>query len=130
MSISINVSVGEFLDKLTILQIKADRISDQDKLANIRRELESLAGAWQRSEYAAVEGMEDAMRELRGINEQLWDIEDAIREKEAKQQYDKEFVELARSVYITNDRRAAIKRDINIKAGSGLVEEKSYRDYR
>ncbi|MEX2524549.1 MAG: DUF6165 family protein [Gammaproteobacteria bacterium] len=130
MSIEISVSVGEFLDKLTILQIKADRISEPGKLANIRRELESLAGVWRQTEYAAVAGMEDAIQDLRLINEQLWDIEDAIREKEARQEFDNDFIELARSVYITNDRRAAVKRGINEMAGSGLMEEKSYRDYQ
>ncbi len=130
MSISINVSVGEFLDKLTILQIKAERITDPAKLANIKRELDSLTDEWKQSQYATAAGMEEAIRELRLVNEQLWDIEDAIRDKEARREFDARFVELARSVYITNDQRAAIKRDINIRAGSGLVEEKSYRDYR
>lgn len=130
MSILINVSVGEFVDKLTILQIKADRITDVEKQANICHELKSLTAAWRESAYADLPGMEEDIKELRRINEELWDIEDAIRDKEAKKEFDQGFTELARSVYITNDRRAAVKRDINIRAGSGLVEEKSYRDYR
>ncbi len=130
MSIEISVSVGEFLDKLTILQIKAERIHDPVKLANVRRELDALTDAWHRSEYAAIDGLDEAVSGLRRVNEQLWEIEDAIRDKEAGGEFDDEFTELARSVYLTNDRRAAIKRDINERCGSVLVEEKSYRDYR
>lgn len=130
MSIEVSVSVGEFLDKLTILQIKAERIAEPDKLANVRRELETLAGTWRDSDYASVAGIADNIERLRRVNEQLWDIEDAIREKESKREFDDDFIGLARSVYITNDERAAIKREINRLAGSGLVEEKSYRDYR
>jgi len=130
MSVEVSVSLGELLDKLTILQIKADRISDPDKLANIRRELDSLNRVWHGSKYAGTTAMNRTVRELRRVNEQLWDIEDAIRGKEARREFDDEFIELARAVYITNDERAAIKRAINIKAGSGLVEEKSYRDYQ
>lgn len=130
MSIDVSVSVGEFLDKLTILQIKADRIDDPVKLTNVRRELQALTETWEASEYAALEGINEQARQLREVNERLWDIEDAIRDKEAKREFDEDFIDLARSVYIANDRRAAVKREINLKAGSGLMEEKSYRDYR
>jgi hypothetical protein len=129
MSIEVEVSVGEFLDKLTILQIKAERIHAADKLANVRRELEALTRAWSASPYAGGEGLEAAIRDLRGVNETLWDIEDRIRAKEAAGEFDGEFIDLARSVYRTNDRRAAIKRRINLKTGSGVVEEKVYTNY-
>jgi hypothetical protein len=130
MSIEVSVSVGEFLDKLTILQIKAERITEPDKLINVRRELDALNEAWERSAYAGTEGLAEAIEELRRVNERLWEIEDAIRDKEAGGVFDAEFIELARCVYLTNDERAGIKRRINQLAGSELSEEKSYRDYR
>lgn len=129
MSIKVEVSVGEFLDKLTILQIKAERISDVSAQANIQRELAAMTLAWSASEYAAGPDLEAELHELRRINETLWDIEDRIRAKEAAAEFDGEFIDLARSVYRTNDRRAAAKRAINLKTGSGVVEEKSYTDY-
>lgn len=128
MSIKTDISVGEFLDKLTILQIKQARISDLTKLININRELEVLQGLWRRSEYFNAK-IADELDELRQVNEQLWDIEDDIRDKEALGEFDSVFIELARAVYVTNDRRAKIKKTINIKLGSGIVEEKSYKDY-
>lgn len=129
MSIKVEVSVGEFLDKLTILQIKAERIRDADKLANVRHELEALNGTWSATAYAGDGALDVEIRELRRVNETLWDIEDRIRAKEARQEFDGGFIDLARSVYRTNDRRAAIKRAINLKTGSAVVEEKSYTDY-
>lgn len=129
MSIKVEVSVGEFLDKLTILQIKADRISDAGKLQNIRQELTVMTAAWSASAHAGDAGLEPIVAELRRINETLWDIEDAIRAKEAAGEFDQEFIRLARSVYLTNDRRATIKKVLNERTGSGIVEEKSYTAY-
>ncbi len=129
MSVTIEVSAGELLDKLAILEIKSERITDAGKLFNVRRELDVLREAWAASAYAGADiGSECA--ELKAVNEALWDIEDRIREKERAKSFDAEFIELARSVYLTNDRRAAVKRLLNDKLGSALVEEKSYVHYR
>ena len=125
MLLDVQTSPGEFLDKLVILQIKADRIHDAGKLANVRRELELLTATWDASPLAARDVAEPVSR-LRQVNEQLWDIEDRIRLKETAQAFDAEFIELARSVYRTNDLRAAIKRELNVALGSELLEEKSY----
>lgn len=126
MAIRVDVSVGEFLDKLSILEIKSERIHDAAKLANIRRELQALRETWAASPLAGEDIRED-YAELVRLNQRLWDIEDRIREKEAEARFDAEFIELARSVYTTNDRRAAVKKRINLRLGSELVEEKSYR---
>lgn len=128
MELLIPVSPGELLDKLTILEIKLERIDDEAKLVNVRREHELLTRAWRES------GLDDRdvarLRErLREINEALWRIEDAIREEEREKRFGDRFVELARSVYQQNDERAALKRQINESLGSEIVEEKSYRDY-
>lgn len=128
MSIKTEISVGEFLDKLTILQIKQARITEASKLANVNRELETLKGLWSQSDYAGSD-ISELLQQLRETNEQLWDIEDDIRDKESAGEFDSRFIELARAVYITNDRRARIKKLINEKLGSGLIEEKSYKDY-
>ena len=128
MSIRTEISVGEFLDKLTILQIKQARITDAAKLANINRELDTLMQLWTQSKFAAAD-ISELLTQLRETNEQLWVIEDDIREKEAAGEFDARFIQLARSVYITNDRRGRIKKTLNEKLGSGLVEEKSYKDY-
>jgi hypothetical protein len=128
MSITTEISVGEFLDKMTILQIKQVRIQDRSKQANIIKELKVLTALWQQSTYSQTDINED-LQQLSSVNEQLWDIEDDIRAKEEKREFDDRFIELARSVYIINDRRARIKKTINEKLGSGLVEEKSYTEY-
>jgi len=128
MSIKTDISVGEFLDKLTILQIKQARISDGAKLININRELEVLQKLWRESEYFNSD-ISAELEDLRLVNEQLWDIEDDIRDKEAGTEFDNAFIKLARAVYVTNDRRAKIKKAINTKLGSGIVEEKSYKEY-
>ncbi len=128
MSIKIDISVGELLDKISILKIKTERISDPIKLENINKELAVLTGQWQESAYVNTE-LANEIDELKAINEQLWEIEDAIREKERLQLFDKEFIALARSVYFSNDKRAKIKHVINSKTGSELIEEKSYEDY-
>ncbi len=128
MNLHAPVSPGEFLDKLSILTIKAERIADEAKRANVLRERDALRVAWAASRLAA-QDLDVLASELRGVNEALWEIEDRIRAKEAAREFDEEFVRLARSVYRTNDRRAAIKRDLNRRLGSDLIEEKSYTPY-
>jgi len=127
--ILVPISPGELLDKITILRIKVARIVDAAKVANVRLELELLEKTWQDSGCAEVD-VEPDERALQDVNERLWDVEDLIRDKEAKQTFDREFIELARAVYIANDERAAIKKRINVQLGSRLVEEKSYKPYR
>lgn len=127
--ILVPISPGELIDKITILQIKSDRMQDPAKLANVRIELELLEKTWRSSPHASHD-IEKEWAELRRINEALWDIEDKIRDKEREKCFDQEFIELARAVYITNDERAAVKRAINTKLGSRIVEEKSYAKYR
>jgi len=127
--IKVPLSPGEVLDKITILRIKARRIADPAKLENVRRELAALESTWNESRYAATD-IDADLGALLAVNERLWLIEDEIREKERAQGFDAEFVRLARSVYIENDERAAIKRRLNLRLGSALIEEKSYRDYR
>jgi hypothetical protein len=124
---NVPVSWGELVDKITILQIKADRIAAREARANVARELASLSGvagdAIRSSEVIPL------MAQLRAVNEELWEIEDDIRECEAQSEFGHHFVELARAVYKTNDLRAAIKRRINDALGSELVEEKSYANW-
>ena len=126
--ILVPLSPGELLDKVTILRIKAARITSATQLQNVRVELELLAQAWRDSGCAARCLAEDEQA-LQAVNEKLWDIEDRIREKESAQRFDGEFIELARAVYLCNDERAAIKKRINVRLGSRLVEEKSYAPY-
>jgi len=123
------VSYGELIDKITILEIKSRRITDEAKLANVRNELDMLNATWA-NDAASQTDIVDERERLHAVNELLWDIEDAIRMKERAQAFDQEFIELARAVYFHNDDRAAFKREINLKLGSELVEEKSYQDYR
>jgi hypothetical protein len=123
------VSYGELIDKITILQIKLQEIKDDAKLANVRNELELLDATW-KNDSASNTDISDEMGRLLAVNKRLWDIEDRIRLKERAQEFDQDFIQLARSVYFENDERAAIKREINLKLGSTLVEEKSYQDYR
>lgn len=129
MELLIPVSPGELLDKLSILEIKLERIDDEAKLVNVRREHELLARVWA---DAGVDDDEiDALRSgLREVNEALWEIEDDIRDEERARRFGERFIELARSVYVRNDERAALKKQINERLGSEIVEEKSYRDYR
>lgn len=122
----IEVSIGEVADKLSILQIKLEKFGDPEKRANVRRELESLEGAL---EEAGVRLDPAEMEGLRAVNLRLWEIEDDIRRKEARKEFDEEFVRLARSVYFSNDERARLKREINLRHGSDLIEEKEYADY-
>ena len=126
--ILVPISPGELLDKITILRIKAERMRDAAKLANVRLELELLERTWREACGAADVSAEE--RALQAVNERLWDIEDRIRAKEAARSFDAEFIELARSVYVENDERAAVKKRINLAFGSRLIEEKSYQAYR
>ncbi|APG06235.1 hypothetical protein BJI69_21555 [Luteibacter rhizovicinus DSM 16549] len=123
------VSYGELIDKMTILQIKLQEIKDDAKLANVRNELELLDATWKNDKASETDIAHETAR-LLAVNQRLWKIEDDIRMKERAQAFDQAFIQLARSVYIENDERAAIKREINMKLGSTLVEEKSYQDYR
>ena len=129
-AILVPVSPGELLDKITILRIKAQRMTDRDKLANVRHELELLEQTWRESARQAGADVSAEESALEAVNAKLWDIEDDIREKEAQRSFDADFIELARAVYINNDERAAIKKHVNQKLGSKIVEEKSYKDYR
>ncbi|TAK38481.1 MAG: hypothetical protein EPO30_07060 [Lysobacteraceae bacterium] len=122
------VSYGELLDKIAILQIKSERMSDPAKLANVRNELSALERIWM-AHPAAVQDIAELRARLKAVNERLWVIEDDIRIKEKAQAFDDEFIRLARSVYVQNDERARIKKDINLALGSAYVEEKSYQDY-
>ena len=128
MQLQVPVSVGEVLDKITILQIKLAHISDAAKRTNIQNELDALLPLMAGDAFTT-DQMQALMAELKSVNEALWDIEDDIREKEAAKSFDAEFIRLARAVYITNDKRAEIKKQINLATGSALVEEKSYESY-
>jgi hypothetical protein len=130
MNVTIEVSCGELLDKLTILEIKSRRIPDPAKQANIRRELEQLEAAWRGlpnpGDAREIARLRQALTE---VNERLWVIEDDIRDKERAGQFDADFIALARSVYRTNDARAALKKEVDQLLGSRLTEEKSYQPY-
>ena len=128
IEIKVPISPGELIDKITILRIKSQRMSDPQKLHNVRLELEALQGTWSNSAYAGID-IEADIHALMTVNERLWVIEDDIRDKERASAFDAEFIRLARAVYVENDERAAIKRRINAKLGSTIVEEKSYRPY-
>ena len=137
--ILVPVSFGELLDKIAILQIKSERMTDPAKLANVRKELSALEQNWMQHPGAGVSpgsdegpgiGLVELRAQLKAVNERLWDIEDEIRVKEKAQEFDEDFVRLARSVYFENDERARIKKQINLALGSSYVEEKSYQDYR
>ena len=128
MIIKVEISYGEFLDKLSILEIKSERIRDPAKLENINRELGLLRDLWAADPKAAID-IQSEWVQMKSINEKLWDIEDDIRDRERARCFDEEFIRLARAVYYTNDERAEVKRRLNEKLGSALVEEKSYADY-
>ena len=137
MTLKVAVSWGELIDKITILEIKRDRLRDPGQLAHVETELSALVAA--RDEALTAAARDDALsvaadiaaetEALRSINTALWEIEDDIRDHERRGDFGPRFIELARSVYITNDRRAAVKRQINDRLGSEIVEEKSYADY-
>ncbi len=126
--ILIPISPGELLDKITILEIKSERIESSEKKANVNKELAMLNKVWSDSvdEDSALVSMRS---ELKSINESLWDIEDDIRDEERNKRFTERFIELARSVYVTNDQRADVKKRINLHLKSDIVEEKSYQDY-
>lgn len=128
MTIKVDIAYGELLDKVTILQIKSERITDESKLSNVNKELNLLNDLWQSDQKSSVD-ISTEFAALKDINEKIWDIEDGIRDKERVKEFDQVFIELARSVYFSNDKRAEIKRSINMKLGSELLEEKSYSDY-
>jgi hypothetical protein len=128
MNVTAPISIGELIDKLTILEIKLAEIADASKRDNVRREYETLIAAAPPSLLASAEVAMLRAR-LRGVNAELWRIEDDIRAKERARAFDEEFIALARAVYVTNDARAALKREINSISGSALVEEKSYAAY-
>ncbi len=126
--IKVPVSFGEVLDKITILEIKSERIADPEKVRNVRLELDELSTTWNEAvqDQAAIANLR---KQLKAVNEELWEIEDDIRDQEAAQDFGPRFIELARAVYVTNDKRAAIKKEVNLALGSRFVEEKSYQDY-
>ena len=127
--IQIPISPGELLDKITILQIKAERISDPVKVANVKTELEMLNRVWDEAVEADAE-ITALTAELKSINESLWEIEDDIRDEERNKRFGDRFIELARAVYVTNDERANAKKKVNLHLNSTIVEEKSYQDYK
>ena len=126
----IEISNGELLDKLTILEIKLAEIKDETKLVNIQKEFDTLNPLAIELFESNDSQLQNHYIELASINSQLWDIEDRIRECEKAKRFDKEFIELARSVYITNDKRSEVKKIINVTTGSNLIEEKSYEEYQ
>jgi hypothetical protein len=126
--ILIPISPGELLDKITILQIKAERIGDPAKVANVKTELDMLSKVWDES-VESDDVITALSAELKSINERLWEIEDDIRDEERNRRFGERFVELARSVYVTNDERANAKKKVNLHLNSTIVEEKSYQDY-
>lgn len=127
--ILVPLSPGELLDKITILRIKSARLRDRGQLDHVARELALLEERWAAAvpQHAPLAAERTALEQ---VNEQLWDIEERIRAHEAAQRFDQEFIELARSVYLRNDERAAIKRRINLALNSAIVEEKSYTTSR
>ena len=126
----VEISNGELLDKISILELKLLKIEDEEKLINVKKEFETLNPLVIKL-FEKYDGqLQNHYLELAEINGQLWDIEDWIRDCEREKRFDKEFVELARSVYITNDKRCEVKKIINLMTSSGLVEEKSYQDYK
>lgn len=126
--ISVPVSYGELLDKIAILEIKAERIEDAAKRANVRTELDLLEATWAEASESKTD-IAALRAALKAVNERLWVIEDEIRVQEKQQQFGAEFIRLARAVYFENDERARVKKEINLKLGSTLIEEKSYQDY-
>ncbi len=126
--ILVPISPGELLDKITILEIKSERMEDPQKVANVSHEFGLLSEVWSDSvtEDETIAGLH---RLLKTINEELWEIEDDIRDEERNNRFGDRFTELARSVYVTNDKRAQAKKNVNLHLGSDIVEEKSYKDY-
>ena len=131
MLIQAPISLGELIDKITILEIKAANITDAGKLVNVKHELDVLNNTVdQLLDQAGKDKLAPLQSSLKNINQQLWVIEDDIRDCERAKDFTEQFIELARAVYFTNDKRAAVKKDINLAFGSELVEEKSYQNYQ
>lgn len=128
MNINTIISVGEFFDKITILEIKKKKIHDKEKLTNVNNELTELRNIEQTYNLENFQ-LNNLIKKLYNVNLELWDIEDKIRVLEKSKSFDSEFIQLARSVYIKNDLRANLKKEINIKSKSNLIEEKSYEKY-
>jgi hypothetical protein len=128
MNVRVEISIGEFFDKLTILEIKRSRIKDAAKLKNIDRELNGLNYLLETLPFSRKD-VRDEVDELKALNEKLWVIEDELRDKESQKTFDDAFIQLARAVYLTNDRRFEVKTTINLKLGSDFIEEKSYKPY-
>ncbi len=126
--IEVPLAPGELVDKITILEIKSERIDNPDKLENVRRELDFLRSVHERHEVGTPETVRLG-KSLKSVNEAIWELEDQIRDYERSNDFGEGFVEVARKIYRTNDQRAALKRDINIHLGSEIVEEKSYAAY-
>ena len=128
MNVRVEISIGEFFDRLTILEIKHSRIKDAAKLENIDRELNGLNCLLEELPFSR-EDVTDEVDELKAINEKLWVIEDELRDKESRKDFDDAFIQLARAVYQNNDRRFEVKKAINQKLRSDFIEEKSYKPY-
>ena len=128
MELKVAVSPGELIDKITILQIKSERIEDAPKRQNVLVEL-GILDQEKTSSIPKSKELDALSNQLKQVNSELWDIEDDIRDKERNKEFDEIFIELARSVYITNDKRARLKKEINVLLSSKIVEEKSYSDY-
>jgi hypothetical protein len=126
--ILVPISVGELMDKITILEIKSERIKDPSQLENIMHELEALRAVRLRDIERAM--LDKLSAELKRVNAKLWDVEDAIRDCEARSDFGERFIELARMVYRLNDERSRLKKAINLASGSRIVEEKSYRSFQ
>ena len=126
--ILIPISPGELLDKITILEIKSDRIESSEKKANVDKELAMLSDVWSNS-VTEDDDIKSMRSDLKSINEKLWDVEDDIRDEERNKCFEARFIELARSVYVVNDQRGDAKKRINVYLKSDIVEEKSYQDY-
>lgn len=124
----VEISIGELLDKLSILYIKRKFISDPEKIQNVQKEIDVLEPL--SNNFLTSSEIRTIFDELEHTNLHLWNVEDLIREKENRKEFDQDFIDLARSVYITNDQRASLKKKINFITGSNLVEEKSYQEYR
>ncbi len=127
-SLKVEIAPGELIDKITILEIKSERMDDPAKLENVRRELEILSST-RDAELDASGELDDLAAKLKTVNEKLWVIEDDIRDCEAASDFGETFIGLARAVYQTNDERARLKREINVLLGSEIIEEKSYKPY-
>jgi hypothetical protein len=127
--INIPVSVGELLDKITILRIKLDNITDEAKCVNISKEHDLLTHLLETSIVPLTSQVSELFSRLEAVNRKLWDIEDAIRHHERRADWGNDFIDLARSVYINNDLRSKIKREINVLTSSDIIEEKSYTQY-